>query len=157
MSLCFINFHFIEIAPWPKCAMRKYRDWYSKFLNMLHKIQYQRSLIHTLCVLQTYFKISIGPILTQNKIHPNSKRKKSHLYAMQLFSFLYYNILKKIEIFFRPWKHKKLASKVAHLWQFGFFSLAAPSAQNSPESNTRFIDSSIQWSVVLYLGLNSIA
>ena len=36
-----------------------------------------------------------------------------------------------------------------------FFS-AAPTAQNSPELNIRFIDSCIQWSVVLYLGMHSI-
>ena len=33
-----------------------------------------------------------------------------------------------------------------------FFFSAAPTAQNSPELTIRFIDSYIQWSVVLYLG-----
>ena len=36
-----------------------------------------------------------------------------------------------------------------------FFFSAAPTVQNSPELNIRFIDSCIQWSVVLYLGLDS--
>ena len=35
-----------------------------------------------------------------------------------------------------------------------FFLSSAPTAQNSPELNIRFIDSCIQWSVVLYLGLS---
>ena len=53
---------------------------------------------------------------------------------------------------FLSWKHKKLASKVAYLWQFGFFFSAALTAQNSPKLIIRLIDSCIQWSVVLYLG-----
>jgi hypothetical protein len=75
--------------------------------------------------------------------------KKTHLYNMQLFSA-------DATIFcFCPWKHKKLPLKVAYLWQFAFFFSAAPTAQNSPELNIRFIDSCIQWSVVLYLGIRS--
>ena len=30
------------------------------------------------------------------------------------------------KMIFCPWKHKELASKVAYLWQFGFFSLCSP-------------------------------
>ena len=41
---------------------------------------------------------------------------------------------------------KKLASKVANLWQF-FFS-AAPTAQNSPELHFRFINYFIQSSLL---------
>ena len=37
---------------------------------------------------------------------------------------------------FLPWKHKKLTSKVAYLWQFGFFFSAALTAHNSPELDT---------------------
>jgi hypothetical protein len=39
---------------------------------------------------------------------------------------------------------KELTSKVAYLWQFGFFFSAAPTASNSPELIIRFIDSCIQ-------------
>jgi hypothetical protein len=37
---------------------------------------------------------------------------------------------------------KRLTSKVAYLWQFGYFFSAA--AQNSPELNISFINSCIQ-------------
>ena len=50
---------------------------------------------------------------------------------------------------------KKLTSKFAYLWQFGFFFSAVPTAQNSPELNICFIDSCIQWSQVLYLGITT--
>ena len=47
----------------------------------------------------------------------------------------------------------KLTSRLAGLWQFGFFFLsAAPTVQTSPELNIRFIDFCIQWYLVLYLG-----
>ena len=49
------------------------------------------------------------------------------------------NIFKNIFLnFFAHKKLKKPPQKVAYLWQF-FFS-AAPTAQNSPELNIRFID-----------------
>jgi hypothetical protein len=63
-------------------------------------------------------------------------------------------IFKKIIIFFWPWKHKTLTSKVAYFCWI-FFLSAAPTAQNSPELNIRFIDSCIQWSVVLYISGDS--
>ena len=56
--------------------------------------------------------------------------------------------MKKMEKFFGPWKRKNLASKVAYflgVWRVFFLC--------SPELNIHFIDSWIQWSVVLYLGL----
>ena len=53
-----------------------------------------------------------------------------------------------------PRRHQKTDLKVAYLWPFGFFFTAASTAQNSPELNICFIDSFIQWSVVLYLGLD---
>ena len=58
--------------------------WNRIYSMYLPEIQYQRSLIQALYVLQTYFKISIWPILTKNKLLSKFK-KKSHLYAMQLF------------------------------------------------------------------------
>ena len=51
--------------------------------------------------------------------------------------------------FFCPWKHKKKLPSHA-IWQFAcFFFSAAPTLQNSQELNIHFIDSCIQWSVII--------
>ena len=46
-----------------------------------------------------------------------------------------------------------LKSSILMAWRLGSFFSAAPTAQNRPELSIRFIDSGIQWTVVLYLGL----
>ena len=53
---------------------------------------------------------------------------------------------------FRPCKHKKTALKSCILMAVCIFFSAALTAQNSPELHFHFIDSCMQWSVVLYLG-----
>ena len=39
---------------------------------------------------------------------------------------------------FCPWKYKKIASKVAYLWQFGFFSSAAPDCPKRPKKKNSY-------------------
>ena len=53
-------------------------------------------------------------------------------------------VRKFLKKFFANKKLKKPPQKVAYLWQLGVFSSAAPTAQNSPELNFRFINSFIQ-------------
>ena len=57
-------------------------------------------------------------------------------------------------MFFCPQKVEKNTPKSCILIAVGsFFFSAAPTAQKSPELQIRFMDSCMQWSVVLYLGL----
>ena len=39
---------------------------------------------------------------------------------------------KHFKFIFCPWKHKKLPSKVAYLWQFSFFFLCSPDCPKQP-------------------------
>ena len=47
--------------------------------------------------------------------------KNCHFFSFKSCNFFVRT--KKLSDSFCPWKHKKLDSKVAYLWQFGFFSL----------------------------------
>ena len=84
-----------------------------------------------------------------------SKNLKIKNLTVMLCNFLVRTLgyfLKETKIIFWPWKNwPQKYSLLMAVWRF-FFS-AAPTAQYSSELNIRFIDSCIQWSVVLYLGL----
>ena len=99
---------------------------------------YQRSLNEDLCVLQTYFRISLQPIFNL------------YLFFLGFFKTLQY--LKQMGFF----AHKKLKKHPKKLHTYGswevFFFSAAPSAQNSPELRFHFIIFSIQSSLLGSLG-----
>ena len=79
----------------------------------------------------------------------------SQLYIMQLFSADAKIFKKKIKIkIFGHENIKKTDLKVAYLWQFlSIFSLQPPLPKTAQNWISVFINSCIQWSLVLYLGL----
>ena len=79
-----------------------------------------------------------------------AEKKNPNCHVCYFWAFLCFHGQNKFKMFFWRWKHKKMTSKVAHFWPVRFlFYSAASTTQNSPELNIRFIDSCIQWSVVL--------
>ena len=109
---------------------------------------YQRSLNEALCVLQTYFRISMQPIFYLYLFFKDFLKIFLSFFLCN-FSVQHYKIYKKILIFFCPQKNDKTSPKSSILMAAGsFFSSAAPTAENSPELHFRLINSIIQSSLV---------
>ena len=90
----------------------------------------------------------------KNKNFPKKKLFFFYLFSMQLFS-ADATMFSKFCLFF--FDHKKLKNppqKVAHNRPRPFFFSAAPTAQNSPELHFRFINSSIQSSLLRSLHMD---
>ena len=129
-----------EKAFWSSC-FGCCRDTVPEIIGLGPYVCYQ--LISELKYLAYLFKRGT-PVLTRIKILSNT------------CMYVLCNLFSADATLFLKIRHKKLLSKVAYLWQFGFFFLsAAPIAQKSPELNICFIDACIQWSEALYLGAAS--
>ena len=84
----------------------------------------QRPLNQALYVLQTYFRISLKPILTQNKILSES--------FDIFFAFMLCNFSVRMPTHFCPQKVEKKHPKKCHIYgRWDFFFSVAPTAQNS--------------------------
>ena len=116
-----------------------------------------RDLFRWSLYLQWSLKFHGQSILSQKKSFEKSKQKYKR-YIMQLFTSNATLFDKKNIFFFCLWKLKTIYSKVAYLWQFGFFYSGAPTAQNSPELKThiRDVTQDIPLSTTLWLLLRSV-
>ena len=125
-ATCTFNF-LRSVNPNPEMA-----DYANKLL-LAPEIQYKRSLIQALYVLQTYLKLSLQPIFTQNKILFKIFKTFFSSLCYVTFQCRCYNIFKIIlNIIFGHENIKNLPSKIAFLWQFGFCLLCSPECSKQP-------------------------